>query len=80
MAFELDNELQTDAEAPAPENAVAEEAQVSDAELALVKSIQKRIKADKDAHKAAFKQMRDDMYLARHGHRDTNAGRCGRAT
>ena len=35
--------------------------------MALLKSIVSEIKADSDHHAKCFKQMRDDMYIARHG-------------
>lgn len=40
----------------------------SASEKNLVKTILKRIRADKQHHKKAFDQMRADMYIARHGH------------
>jgi len=40
---------------------------VPEAELNLVKQIQKRIREDKKHHKPAFDLMRRDMYIARHG-------------
>lgn len=40
---------------------------MSAADLALVKTIQKRIRGDKKHHEQAFKRMRDDMHMARHG-------------
>lgn len=40
----------------------------SPSELNLVKDILKRIRADKRHHDKAFRQMRDDMFIARHGH------------
>lgn len=39
----------------------------TEAELALVKKLQKIIKGDKEHHKDAFKQMRADMFMARTG-------------
>jgi hypothetical protein len=39
----------------------------SESEKALVRKIQKTIKADKDHHKNAFKRMREDMFMARTG-------------
>jgi hypothetical protein len=41
--------------------------QVSESEKALVKSIQKCIKVDKEFHAKAFKTMREDMFVARTG-------------
>ncbi|MCY0148315.1 hypothetical protein OEG84_11485 [Hoeflea sp. G2-23] len=67
MALELDNELQTDSEAPVAGGEVAAEPKIAETELALVRSIQKRIKVDKDHHGPAFTQMRADMYMARNG-------------
>jgi len=40
---------------------------LSPSDKALVKQIQKRIRADKKHHESAFKRMRDDMHMARHG-------------
>lgn len=41
--------------------------QPSEAEKNLVLQVQKKIRQDKEHHKEAFNQMREDMYIARHG-------------
>lgn len=42
--------------------------EIPDDEAALVHKIQARIKGDKKFHSKAFKQMREDMFVARNGH------------
>lgn len=46
-----------------------DEQEAPESERRLVKVIQERVRADKKQHEKAFKQMRQDMYLARHGRR-----------
>lgn len=53
---------------PLPNQDQTGEAQPSASEKNLVKTILKRIRADEHHHKKAFEQMREDMYIARHGH------------
>src|SRR5262245_31248508 len=63
---------------------VPKDEEVSESEKALVKSIQKCIKVDKEFFATAFKTMREDMYVARTGRipgwAETNyvANLCGR--
>jgi hypothetical protein len=54
---------------PLPNQDTPGEVQPSASEKNLVKTILKRIRADKQHHKKAFAQMREDMYVARHGHK-----------
>lgn len=54
---------------PLPNQDQTGEVQPSASEKNLVKTILKRIRADKQHHKKAFEQMREDMYVARHGHK-----------
>lgn len=53
---------------PLPNQEQAGQPTPSASEKNLVKTILKRIRADKQHHKKAFEQMRADMYVARHGH------------
>lgn len=78
-----DNEMALeDVTAPAPDTDDAPEAPES--ERRLVKTIQERIRCDKQHHKAAFDQMRRDMFLVKHGRRKVDpeahykANLCGR--
>lgn len=68
---------------PAAANADAQ-VPMTDADKALVKKIQSKVKADRKYHEKAFEKMREDMYMARHGrtkeYTDANytANLCGR--
>jgi hypothetical protein len=66
----MDNFVEDDlpaAPAPVPSEDERPEATQPPEDLALVKRIQARIKADKQHHSKAFDQMRKDMFLARTG-------------
>lgn len=63
-------EMAPESMAPAPEPAASQAAQRPEpdrAEKLLVSRLIERVKADKNHHRKAFQQMRDDMQLARRG-------------
>lgn len=63
----MEDTVQAPVTAEDPAMAQPAEEETSAARLAQVKSILGRIKADYDHHEAAFKQMKDDMEMARRG-------------
>jgi hypothetical protein len=64
---ELTNEIPDDIE-EIPTSAEDKEAELPNAEAALVKKIQERVRSDKEHHKKAFDAMRRDMFVARNGY------------